>query len=102
MFIVNLTARKNEPEDEACFQIIADTYEIWHRRLGHVNFEYLKAMLSKQMVRCLEKLEEEIEICDSCIKGKMTRQPNENSYSETTKDPSELLHIDLCGPMKIT
>ncbi|GBO22724.1 Retrovirus-related Pol polyprotein from transposon TNT 1-94 [Araneus ventricosus] len=100
MFIVNLTPRKSESEDEACFQTNANTYEIWHRRLGHVNFEYLKSMLSKQMVRGLEKLEGKIEICDSCIKGKMTRRPYENSYSETTKDPLE--HIDLCGPMKIT
>ncbi|GBM09649.1 Retrovirus-related Pol polyprotein from transposon TNT 1-94 [Araneus ventricosus] len=58
-------------------------------------------MLSKQMVRGLEKLEGKIEICDSCIKGKMTRRPYENSFSETTKDPLELLHIDLCGPIKI-
>ncbi|GBN37770.1 hypothetical protein AVEN_172644-1 [Araneus ventricosus] len=85
MFIVNLTPRKSESEDEACFQTNANTYEIWHRRLGHVNFEYLKAMLSKQMVRGLEKLEGKIEICDFCIKGKMTRRPYENSYSETTK-----------------
>ncbi|GBM54019.1 hypothetical protein AVEN_215393-1 [Araneus ventricosus] len=59
-------------------------------------------MLSKQMVRGLEKLEGKIEMCDSSIKGKITRRPYENSYSETTKDPLELLHIDLFGPMKIT
>ncbi|GBO42325.1 hypothetical protein AVEN_184285-1 [Araneus ventricosus] len=93
MFIVNLTPIKNDSEDEACFQTNANTYEIWHRTLGHVNFEYLKAI--KQMISGLEKLEGKIEICDSFIKGKKTRRPHENSYSETTKDPLELLHIDL-------
>ena len=47
---------KIEAEDEACFKIKENSYELWHKQLGHVNPEYLKMMLMKNMVRELEKI----------------------------------------------
>lgn len=58
-------------------------------------------MLAKYMVRGLEKIDGEPEICDSCVRGKMARCSYENTYSETSKQSLEALHVDLCGPFRI-
>lgn len=102
MFIVKLIPQKIETEDEVCFKMKENSYELWHRRLGHTNTEYLKMLLAKNMVRGLEKLEGEIKVCDSCVRGKMTRCSYENTYSETAQEPLEVLHVDLCGPFRIS
>ena len=43
---------------------------------------------------------ETVEQCETCIKGKQTRTSFKSKNEVSTKKPLELLHMDLCGPMK--
>jgi len=46
---------------------------IWHKRVGHVNFQHLKLMEKQNLVRSLPKFgTEEVmsEVCEACQLGK--------------------------------
>ncbi|KAL0320216.1 UNVERIFIED_CONTAM: Retrovirus-related Pol polyprotein from transposon TNT 1-94 [Sesamum radiatum] len=80
---------------QAC---INDSSGIWHMRFGHLNFEGLKMLGEKNMVRGLPKINHPNQLCEVCLLGKHARKsfPNE-SLSRATK-PLQLVHTDVCGP----
>lgn len=41
------------------------------------------------------------EVCDTCMKGKMTRKPFPKSSESRSKSTLQLIHTDVCGPMQI-
>jgi len=41
-------------------------------------------------------------VCDACARGKQVRKSFKLKYYVSTTRPLELLHVDLCGPMRIT
>ncbi|XP_076921631.1 uncharacterized protein LOC143583119 [Bidens hawaiensis] len=45
----------------------------WHTRLGHINFELMKSMAKKDLVRGLPHVEHGNQLCESCLVGKQTR-----------------------------
>src|SRR6218665_3037083 len=38
--------------------------------------------------------------CEHCVKGKATQKPYPESSTHHTKQPLNLIHSDVCGPMK--
>ncbi|KAI3509130.1 hypothetical protein L1887_24156 [Cichorium endivia] len=73
---------------------------LWHQRFGHVNFGYLNYMHKHNLVRGLPNVDLIKEVCEGCVLGKHTREsfPNESTWRATK--PLELVHTDICGPMK--
>lgn len=73
---------------------------LWHLRYGHLNVNGLKLLVQKYMVIGLPKIKE-LDLCEGCIYGKQTRKlfPVGKSWRATTC--LELVHADLCGPMKM-
>lgn len=72
-----------------------------HRKLGHVNFSYLRTMCNKKL---LEGLPNEIESdyfkCKICIENKMHNLPFEDNRKRG-KQILEIIHTDLNGPHSI-
>lgn len=69
-----------------------DDSELWHQRLGHLNFIDMLKIASKEIVKDLAKMEKIGKIiCGSCQLGKQTRAAH-----------IELLHMDLMGPTRTT
>ncbi|KAI3769842.1 hypothetical protein L6452_00956 [Arctium lappa] len=74
---------------------------LWHRRLSHLNFRYINNMVSEKLVKGLPELRYEREhLCAACEKGKMKRAPHKPKPEPSTNALLELLHMDLCGPMR--
>ncbi|KAI3691773.1 hypothetical protein L6452_31575 [Arctium lappa] len=74
---------------------------LWHRRLSHLNFRYINDLVNGKLVKGLPELKYEREhLCAACEKGKMKRAPHKPKPEPSTKAPLELLHMDLCGPMR--
>ncbi|KAI3681195.1 hypothetical protein L6452_35980 [Arctium lappa] len=74
---------------------------LWHRRLSYLNFRYINNLVSEKLVKGLPELKYEREhICAACEKGKMKRAPHKPKPEPSTNAPLELLHMDLCGPMR--
>jgi hypothetical protein len=85
-----------EYESNLASHISADA-QLWHRRLGHLNFPYL-AQLSKQDVGIpLTPAPNKAKHCDQCAAGKSTR----TKIPKTTTSILDLIHSDLCGPLPV-
>lgn len=74
---------------------------IWHRRLGHINSNYLN-----QMTSAVEgiKLDKKVDIfkssCSTCCEGKQCRLPF-NHVGSRSNEILETIHTDICGPMEV-
>ncbi|XP_024195878.1 uncharacterized protein LOC112199045 [Rosa chinensis] len=85
---------------QSCMSVrsIEETFELWHRRMGHVNYQDLLKLSSKQCVRGLPNLNGKTDkICGDCKIGKQTKAPHKVVNSATTSKILELLHMDLMG-----
>lgn len=72
--------------------------DTWHKRLGHVNLKSLESLKERSHTGISFK-KEEMNPCDSCIEGKSHRLPFASQPCKTT-GLLELVHSDLCGPIK--
>lgn len=75
-----------------------DSY-LWHKRLGHLNYNSLKLLYQKKMVYGLSIIEEKFGVCEGCMLGKHHRQPFPKEGVWRAKQGLELVHTDVCGPM---
>uniref|UniRef100_A0A251SDS7 Putative zinc finger, CCHC-type n=1 Tax=Helianthus annuus TaxID=4232 RepID=A0A251SDS7_HELAN len=77
-----------------------ETSTLWHKRYGHVNLDTLADMGNKDLVYGLPKISRDISICEGCISGKQARKgfPNKTKWQATK--PLQLIHSDICGPMR--
>ena len=75
--------------------------DLWHQRLGHMNFKDLKKLEKHGIVRGLPNLGKKLEVvCEPCQLGKQTKMPHKKSTYIATKRPLELVHMDLMGPIQ--
>ena len=58
-------------------------------------------MLDNELVRDLNYIKEPLGSCEPCIMGKMSQKPNYSIKEMGTREPLELVHMDLCGPMPV-
>ncbi|GJU87974.1 retrovirus-related pol polyprotein from transposon TNT 1-94 [Tanacetum coccineum] len=76
---------------------------LWHRRLSHLNFSAINHLARHGIVRGLPKLKfEKDHMCSACVMGKSTKKPHKPKSEDTNQEKLYLLHMDLCGPMRVT
>jgi hypothetical protein len=75
---------------------------LWHKRLGHINFENLIQLNKKEAIRDLPVIKDlSSSVCKQCQHGKQTRVKFKTKEHSTIK-PLEIVHADVCGPMRTT
>nr|GEX87833.1 retrovirus-related Pol polyprotein from transposon TNT 1-94 [Tanacetum cinerariifolium] len=75
---------------------------LWHRRLSHLNFDTINLLLRKDIVVGLPKLKYvKDQLCSSCELGKEKRSTFKTKVVPSLKGWLNLLHMDLCGPIRI-
>ncbi|KAK0588753.1 hypothetical protein LWI29_005016 [Acer saccharum] len=75
--------------------------DLWHQRLGHMNFKDLKKLEKHGIVRGLPNLGKKLEVvCELCQLGKQTKLSHKKNSYIATKRPLELVHMDLMGPIQ--
>nr|GEZ29977.1 hypothetical protein [Tanacetum cinerariifolium] len=75
---------------------------LWHRRLSHLNFENINLLSKNDIVVGLPKLKFiKDHICSSCELGKANRKSFYSKLTPSSKRRLQLLHMDLCGPMRV-
>ncbi|KAM0988950.1 hypothetical protein ACFX2A_013056 [Malus domestica] len=79
---------------------VAENSWLWHKRFGHLNFHSLKRLEKLQMLTGLPELQETKEPCEGCILGKHHMDSFETGSAWRASQPLELIHTDVCGPMK--
>jgi hypothetical protein len=84
-----------------CNKATIDNSELWHQRLGHLNFTDMLKIASKDFVNVLPKMEKAGKgIRGSCQLGKQTRAAHKKTSGIHTSRNLELLHMDLMGPAR--
>lgn len=75
--------------------------QLWHERLGHVNFPTIKKMQSLSLVEGMKLTFgcQDTSICEGCIMGKHHRQPFPKDGRTRATRIGEIIHSDVCGPI---
>nr|GEV25216.1 putative ribonuclease H-like domain-containing protein [Tanacetum cinerariifolium] len=75
---------------------------LWHQRLSHLNFDTINDLARNDLVVGLPKFKYHKEhLCPSCEQGKSKRASHPPKPVPNTRQRLHLLHIYLCGPMRI-
>ncbi|GJY69481.1 retrovirus-related pol polyprotein from transposon TNT 1-94 [Tanacetum coccineum] len=75
---------------------------LWHQRLSHLNFDTINDLAKNDLVSGLPKFKYHKEhLCPSCEQGKSKRASHPPKPVPNSKQRLHLLHMDLCGPMRI-
>ncbi|GKE62047.1 integrase, catalytic region, zinc finger, CCHC-type containing protein, partial [Tanacetum coccineum] len=75
---------------------------LWHRRLSHLNFDTINLLSKYDIVSGLLKLKfVKDHLCSSCELGKEKRKSFKTKTTPSSKSWLQILHMDLCGPMRV-
>ncbi|GJR84460.1 retrovirus-related pol polyprotein from transposon TNT 1-94 [Tanacetum coccineum] len=75
---------------------------LWHQRLSHLNFDTINDLTRNDLVTGLPKFKYQKEhLCPSCEQGKSKKVSHPPKPVPNSKKRLHLLHMDLCGPMRI-
>ena len=101
--LYKLSCRTNNPERALLADTKIDNVELWHRRFGHLGVNGLKLLSKLNMVNDFDFDDNtELKLCTSCIYGKQHRTPFPNHSDTRAKELLEIVHTDVCGPMRTT
>ncbi|GJR78281.1 putative ribonuclease H-like domain-containing protein [Tanacetum coccineum] len=75
---------------------------LWHHRLSHLNFGTINQLTSHDLVDGLPKFKyRKNHLCSACEQGKSKKASLSPKLVPSTKSKLELLHMVLCGPMRV-
>nr|GEY99311.1 putative ribonuclease H-like domain-containing protein [Tanacetum cinerariifolium] len=75
---------------------------LWHQCLSHLNFGAINYLARQGLVWGLPKLKfEKDHMCSACAMGKSKKKPDKPKFEDTNQEKLYLLHMDLCGPMRV-
>ncbi|GJR27691.1 retrovirus-related pol polyprotein from transposon TNT 1-94 [Tanacetum coccineum] len=75
---------------------------LWHQHLSHLNFDTINDLAKNDIVTGLLKFKYHKEhLCPSCEHGKSKKASHPPKHVPNSKQRLHLLHMDLCGPMRV-
>ncbi|GJR75188.1 retrovirus-related pol polyprotein from transposon TNT 1-94 [Tanacetum coccineum] len=75
---------------------------LWHRHLSHLKFDTINLLSMYDIVTGLPKLKfVKDHLCSSCELGKAKQKSFYTKTTLSSKRRLQLLHMDLCGPMRV-
>ena len=87
------------PQSNKCQKVShSDNKYLWHLKLGHINLDRINWLVKDGPLRELNV--GTLPVCKSCLEGKMTKR-HFSSKSKRSKEPLQLLHSDVCGPLSV-
>ncbi|GJW53240.1 putative ribonuclease H-like domain-containing protein, partial [Tanacetum coccineum] len=76
-----------------------DESNLWHRKLGHINFKTMNKLVKGNLVRGLpSNIFENDHTCVACQKGKQHKASCKTKIVSSINQPLQMLYMDLFGP----
>nr|GFA27936.1 retrovirus-related Pol polyprotein from transposon TNT 1-94 [Tanacetum cinerariifolium] len=76
---------------------------LWHGCLSYLNFGTINHVARHGLVRGLPKLKfKKDHLCSACAMGKSKKKPHKPKSEDTNQEKNYLLHMDLCGPIRVS
>ncbi|GKD56303.1 retrovirus-related pol polyprotein from transposon TNT 1-94, partial [Tanacetum coccineum] len=102
--LYSITLQETSTPNPICLMAKATSSQawLWHRRLSHLNFDTINLLSKNDIVTGLPKLKfVKDHFCSSCELGKAKRKSFHTKTTPSSKRRLQLLHMDLCGPMRV-
>nr|GEU73791.1 hypothetical protein [Tanacetum cinerariifolium] len=75
---------------------------LWHQRLSHLNFTTINNLVKNNLVHGLPKMKfKKDHLCFACEQGTIHWKHHKSKTAFASNKPLYLLHMDLCGPMRV-
>nr|GEZ46065.1 integrase, catalytic region, zinc finger, CCHC-type, peptidase aspartic, catalytic [Tanacetum cinerariifolium] len=75
---------------------------LWHQHLSHFNFATINNLLKNNLVQGLPKMKfKKDHLCSACEQEKIHQKHHKSKTAFTSNKPLYLLHIYLCGSMRV-
>src|SRR5450631_1333284 len=76
--------------------------DLWHKRLGHLNANSVKSLQTMVSGMDVQAVPNDVHsfACEGCVQGKQARRPFPTEGGTRATKILELVHSDVCGPMK--
>ncbi|GJT33044.1 retrovirus-related pol polyprotein from transposon TNT 1-94 [Tanacetum coccineum] len=75
---------------------------LWHQHLSHLNFDTINDLSKNDLVTGLPNFKyHKVHLCPSCEQGKSKKASHPPKPVPNSKQRLHLLHMDLCGPMRV-
>lgn len=75
--------------------------DLWHRRIGHLNFQSLYHLSNRDLITGVPKLPLIRQVCETCVMAKQHKERVPKQSTTSTSQVLELVHSDLCGPFRV-
>ncbi|GJY18217.1 retrovirus-related pol polyprotein from transposon TNT 1-94 [Tanacetum coccineum] len=92
MFKLNVMVVKNEINKMNSSAYLIESSNVWHGRLGHVNFNSMRRLIKFNSIPNFH-IDSKYK-CETCVEAKLTRTPFK-SVKRTT-EPLDMIHTDIC------
>nr|GEW77646.1 retrovirus-related Pol polyprotein from transposon TNT 1-94 [Tanacetum cinerariifolium] len=102
--LYSITLQDTSSPNPICLMAKATSSQawLWHRRLSHLNFDTINLLSKNDIVIGLSKLKfVKDHLCSSCELGKAKQKSFQTKTTPSSKRRLHLLHMDLCGPMRV-
>nr|GEV16117.1 hypothetical protein [Tanacetum cinerariifolium] len=103
-YLYSITLQDTTSPNPICLMAKATSSQacFWHCRLSHLNFDTINLLSKNDIVIGLLKLKfVKDRLCSSCELGKAKRKSFQSKTTPSSKRWLQLLHMDLCGPMRV-
>nr|GEW04540.1 retrovirus-related Pol polyprotein from transposon TNT 1-94 [Tanacetum cinerariifolium] len=75
---------------------------LWHQHLSYLNFSTINNLMKNNLVEGIPKMKfKKDHFCFAYEQGKIHRKHHKSKMAFASNKPLYLLHMDLCGPMRI-
>nr|GEW12845.1 Gag-Pol polyprotein [Tanacetum cinerariifolium] len=103
-YLYSITLQDTTSPNPICLmaKVTSSQAWLWHRRLSQLNFDTINLLSKNDIVIGLPKLKfVKYHLCSSCELGKAKRKSFQTKTTPSSKRQLQLLHMDLCGPMRV-
>ncbi|GJR20247.1 retrovirus-related pol polyprotein from transposon TNT 1-94 [Tanacetum coccineum] len=104
MNLYSITLQDTSTPNPICLMAKATSSQawLWHHRISYLNFNTINLLSKNDIVIGLPKLKfVKDHLCSSCELRKAKRKSFHSKTTLSSKRRLQLLHMDLCGPMRV-